>query len=423
MEKIIVIGAGASGLMAAIAAAREGASVTILEGMDKPGKKLLTTGNGRCNLTNLAPHTENYYRGADKEFICTVLNHLPADETCRFFQELGLLLHDRNGYVYPYVDQASAVLDVLLMEVERLGIKVKYREKVSVIKQQHKNGGNIWQVMTDTWKYEADAVIVCAGSMAASVTGSDGSGYKLAEMTGHPVISPLQALVPLKIKEKWIRSLSGLRMAAEIKLIIEDKKRGGGHKRAFTVGEKGELQWTDYGISGIVVFQLSRYAVRALERGSNVTAVINLMPAFDGEMLRSYILSKNHSLRMEQAMTGILPRKAIRPLLELSGIRASQMLGDLAGEQLEKLICNMQALKLTVCGAKGFDAAQTCSGGVDSRQINPLTMESRLCGNLYFAGEIIDVDGACGGYNLQWAWSSGYAAGMHASSKQRKDRK
>ena len=402
MKNIIVIGAGASGMLAAITAAERGASVTVLEGMEKPGKKLLLTGSGRCNLTNLH-QSEDCYRG-DNRLIKSVLEQFSVDDTLKFFKKIGLLTYDRDGYVYPLTGQASSVLDVLLLEMRRLKVKLKCKEKVVSLEKD----ADGFHVRTESWTYHADAVILATGSKAAPATGSDGSGYTLAEMCGHLIHTPMEALVPLKIREPWIRKLSGIRMPAAITLDCANT-----HKQVYQ--EAGELQWTDYGISGIVVFQLSRYAVRALREKQNVKVCLDLFSSFSEEELYAHIKRRTCAETAGEMLAGVLPSKAIAPLLEQAGIAASVKAATLSEEQLHAIVKAIKHTELHVSGSKSFEQAQACQGGVDCTQMNRKTLESLIMEGLYITGELLDVDGICGGYNLQWAWSSGYAAGYHAS--------
>lgn len=411
MKQVIVIGGGASGLMAAVTAASKGAAVTLLEGMEKPGKKILVTGNGRCNLTNTDETRKDRYRGSSPEFIETVLGQFPVSKTMEYFEQLGLLLKNRNGYVYPYVNQASAVQELLLMEAARLHVKVKCNEKVKHL-EKTENG---WKVQTETWCYSCHRVILAAGSRALPGTGSDGSGYVLAKSLGHRIITPMEALVPLKVRENWVRKLAGIRMPARITLKVFPDGKIRDHSPLKWYQEDGELQWTEYGISGIVVFQLSRYAVRALAEKKNVTAELDLMPEYEEEQLFLHMKNRMRYERAEEWLTGLLPKKMISVILELCGLRASKKVSDLTESEIRSVVDQCKQLTLHITGSRSFDAAQVCSGGVDTDQVDPVTLESKCNPGLYFAGEILDVDGICGGYNLQWAWSSGYAAGLHSA--------
>ncbi len=412
MKKIIVIGAGASGMMAAIAAAGCQASVTLLEGMEKPGKKLLITGSGRCNLTNLNQTRADAYRSAHPEAVREIIDMFSAEETILFFEQLGLLTTNRNGYVYPYSGQASSVVDVLLRELKKQSVKLKCMEKVQAVYRDEAG----WKVRTQGWTYESDAVILTGGSRAASATGSDGSAYALAKKLGHTVRMPLPALVPLKVKEQWVRKFSGLRMPAEVTLtILKTPCDSFSKNREFR--ESGELQWTDYGISGIVVFQLSRYAAAALEAGNTVSASINLFPNWSKEMLTAHLRQRSTDGSCEEFLYGLLPKKAIAPVLEYLKIKPNERAKKQFPQKAEVLAEFLTNLPLTVTGTQSFEQAQICQGGVDLAEIDIHTMESRLHPGLYFAGEVLDADGICGGYNLQWAWSSGHLAGMSCGNE------
>ena len=401
MKKIIIVGAGASGMMAAIAAARQGASVTVLERMEKAGKKLLITGNGRCNLTNKDLSVKNAYRGAGEDFVKQVLGQFHMEDTLAFFRELGLLTRDRNGYVYPYTDQAGTVLELLLQEIRRLKIKMKYGEKVTGIQKTEAG----FQVQTATWSYSCDKVILCAGGKAAPQTGSDGSGYELAAACGHSLKPVYPALVPLKAGGNLPRMLSGTRNQAALSLEIDGKIR---HR------EEGELQWTDYGVSGIVVFQLSRFAAEALAKKKKVRLHVDLMPEYTAEEIEKMFVQKEERFPEETAqelLAGLLKKKTAAALVKTAGKKACAEKGQVF---YRAALSFLKDLTLEITGTKSFDMAQVCAGGIPAEEVSAKTLESLRMPGLYLAGELLDVDAICGGYNLQWAWSSGYTAGCHA---------
>lgn len=402
--EVIVVGAGASGLVSAIEAARCGSSVTVLEHTSKAGKKLLATGNGKCNLTNLAM-PEGALRGGKPEFIKEVLSKVSVGDAMNFFRDLGLVLTDRNGYVYPNTGQAASVAEALLFELERLKVPILYDCNVSGI------GKNL-VLQTSCGEMKAEAVILAAGSMAAPKTGSDGSGYGLAEALGHHIIKPLPALVQLRCKEKWYKQAAGVRTEALVTLKVNGKK---------TASDRGELQFTDYGISGIPVFQISRFAARAVEERKTVTAELDFFPDMDFETMEDFLFCRKNKFSSRpgtEFLHGVLNQKLAHVLLKISGI-ARERTGEITAPEVKRLCAFIKGLKTTVISANSFDQAQICSGGIDLRDVNSLTMESKLVKGLYLAGEILDVDGICGGYNLQWAWSSGILAGRNAGREKK----
>ncbi|WP_349673353.1 NAD(P)/FAD-dependent oxidoreductase [Lacrimispora sp.] len=399
-QQIIIIGAGASGLAAGISAAREGASVTIMEHTARPGKKLLSTGNGKCNITNLqAP--KDAYRGNQPDFVFPALHTVTVSQTMDFFKGLGIVLTERNGYVYPNSGQASTVLEAMLFELEHLGVRIVTECPVKEIKKD-------LTVITDHGKQRCDRIILAAGSMAAPKTGSDGSGYSLARKLGHHIIEPLPALVQLRCKEKWYKQAAGVRTDALVTLKIDGKT---------TVSDRGELQITDYGISGIPVFQISRYAARAMNEGRQAAAQLDFLPELSLTDLEKLLFTRHRQFEYrpaEEFLHGVLNSKLAKILLKEAGIGRESWVKEITEKEIKNLVHCIKELKTIIVSTNTFDQAQVCSGGVDTKEVDPVTMESRLTRGLYFSGEILDVDGICGGYNLQWAWSSGITAGIHA---------
>lgn len=406
-KTVIVIGGGASGMMAAIHAAGAGACVTILEHTDRVGKKILATGNGRCNMTNLY-QGEECYRSQNPGFPMKVLEQFPVSKTLEFFEGLGILPKSKNGYIYPNSEQASAVLDVLRTELERRKIDVVCGCQVTKIRR---DAGCGFRVNSSSGRFGADSLILAAGSKAAPNTGSDGSGYELARRLGHQVITPLPALVQLRCREKHYKQLAGIRTEARLTLYVDGKAAD---------TQTGELQLTDYGISGIPTFQLSRYASVALDKGRPVKVVIDYLPQQTLEETRRYLEARRSSLgekTAEEWMTGLLNKKLSAVLLKLSGISMGEKIRDVDAGRWDRLLRQIKEYETVVTAANPFENAQICCGGVDTREVHPDTMESILVPGLYLAGELLDVDGICGGYNLQWAWSSGALAGRSAAGK------
>ena len=409
----IIIGGGAAGLMAAITAAENGAGVTILEHMPRVGKKILSTGNGKCNLTNLDMRPD-CYRCGTADFPMTAIGRFSAADTVSFFRRLGVVVTDRNGYVYPASGQAQTVLDALREKAESLGIRIVTECRPETVERD----GTGFCVRTSCGAFQGDFLILAAGSKAAPATGSDGSGYDLAASLGHKIVKPLPALVQLKCRGDFFRSIAGVRTEAEVSLYTAGKH---GELGDLLASDRGELQLTDYGISGIPVFQVSRYASEALDRKKRVLAVLDFFPSLKDEEL--FLLLKEQRMylsdrKAEGFLNGIFHKKLAALFLKAAGIRGEEMAGRLSDK---KLLAAAELIKRTVVevtAANSFDKAQVCMGGVRVKDVDPCTMESRLVPGLYFAGEILDVDGICGGYNLQWAWSSGYAAGASATGKE-----
>lgn len=404
MRHVAVIGGGAAGMMAAITAAREGVKVTILEHKDRIGKKILSTGNGRCNFTNTY-QTPACYRSDNRDFAWNIIQKFNVEKTISFFKELGIYPKDRNGYLYPYSDQAAAILEVLQIEIAKLDICVMTEINVLDI-QPVKRGIH---VTTDKKTITVDSVILACGSKAAPVTGSDGSGYQLAKLLGHRIVPVLPALVQLRCAEKFYKSISGVRVQGTVEIYADDIS---------LASDTGEIQLTNYGISGIPVFQVSRYAAKAIYQKQSVTAVLNFMPDMNKDEFLSFLQERitlcPHKT-LEEFFTGMFPKKLCELWIRLSRLPKEMRVPDLSGEQLEKLVLLIQHLRTHITETNAFEQAQICCGGVDTTEINPDTLESNYVPGIYFAGELLDVDGICGGYNLQWAWSSGFVAGKEAA--------
>ena len=404
MRHVAVIGGGAAGMMAAITSAREGARVTILEHKERIGKKILSTGNGRCNFTNTY-QTPACYRSDNRDFAWNIIQKFNVEKTISFFKELGIYPKDRNGYLYPYSDQAAAILEVLQIEVAKLDICVM--TEINVLDIQPVKRG--LRITTDKKTITADSVILACGSKAAPVTGSDGSGYQLAKLFGHRIVPVLPALVQLRCAEKFYKSISGVRVQGTVEVYADD---------IFLASDTGEIQLTNYGISGIPVFQVSRYAAKALYKKQSVTAVLNFMPDMNKEEFLLFLQERITLCpykTLDEFFTGVFPKKLCELWIRLSRLPKEMRVSDLSGEQLEKLVLLIQHLRTHITETNSFEQAQICCGGVDTTEINPDTLESNYVPGIYFAGELLDVDGICGGYNLQWAWSSGFVAGKEAA--------
>ncbi len=410
-NRVAVIGGGASGMMAAITAARAGASVMLLEHTDRVGKKILSTGNGKCNYTNRYMDA-SCYRSDVPDFPMQVIEQFSTEDTISFFEGLGIVPQEKNGYLYPASGQANSVLDVLRNALETEQVQVLTGTAVKEILPLRRG----FRIVTDGGNRTADCVILACGSKAAPKTGSDGSGYVLAESLGHRIIRPLPALVQLRCAETFWKRVSGVRTEGCVSLFAESHKGP-----ALLAADRGELQLTDYGISGIPVFQVSRFASRALAERKKVFCELDFWPAAKEESFFGMLSARQKMLSglpMREFFTGWFNRKLADLFLSLEHIGAEEETGSISQERLYGLGKRIRHFRTDITGTNSFDQCQVCSGGVDLRDVQPETMESLLVPGLYFAGEILDVDGICGGYNLQWAWSSGHMAGLAASGSQ-----
>lgn len=404
-RRIAVIGAGAAGMTAAIWAARAGAQVTVYERNDRVGKKILSTGNGRCNFSN-ERMSAACYRGSGAALVDAVYAGFDVRRTKAFFEELGMRIKDRDGYLYPASGQAATVLDVLRYEMKRLAVDVHTCAQVTAVKvKRPRFSVEAGEDGRETY----DAVILACGGRAAPGTGSDGQGFRLAKMLGHHIVPTVPALVALRCREDFFRRVAGVRCEAKLTLYIDGRA---------VCADTGELQWTDYGISGIPVFQLSREAAYALRDKRSVAVEIDLLPDLgDAAAERRFWeqrWERQEGQTAEQFVTGLVNKKLGLLLLKLAGIRESERAADVPASGRRKLEKLCRCLTVTVQGTNPFEQAQVCAGGVDCAEVTE-TLESRIVPQLYFAGEILDIDGICGGYNLQWAWSSGAAAGRAAA--------
>lgn len=413
-KKVLIVGGGASGLAAAIWAARSGASAVVIEHTDRVGKKLLSTGNGRCNLTN-SKMDETCYHCSQPHFTENVLEQFGWKDTLRWFSSMGVLCKSRmETYYYPMSDQASSVLDALRLECSRLKVTVMTGCKPDKIIPVKRKGQRVFQIFTDQGTIEGDSVILACGSKAAPNTGSDGSGYELARSLGHSVVKPLPALVQFRCQGNHYKSLAGIRTDAKLTLSVNGKK---------CMEEQGELQITDYGISGIPVFQLSRHGARALDEKKQVKVFIDFLPFMDREESRLFLNQRFSEFgwrKNEDFLTGVVHKKLANVLMRQAGIRLEDAASLVGKKQRERLLKGLKEYEALVSSVNPFANAQVCCGGVDVSQVHSRSLESKLVPGLYFAGEILDVDGICGGYNLQWAWASGRVAGSRAAQKREK---
>lgn len=409
---LIIVGGGASGLTAAIAAKDFGIDVAIVEGTDRVGKKILTTGNGRCNISNrcVAEPFINYHSDCDNFFL-GVLSQFGVDDTLNFFLSLGLpIVPLKGGKLYPQSLQASSVVDIFKMSLEDRNIPLYTDCK---IKDIHRDEN--FKLSTSNEEYNlftCKNLILACGGKSAHKTGSDGSGYTLAKNLGHSITKLLPGIVQLKLHYNHLKALSGVKFDGYAKLFVDNIEI----KEDF-----GEILFTDYGISGPPILQISALASKATNSNRKVEVVIDLMPTYSKDELIDFLechFAMFSHRPIIDVFVGILNKKIIPVLLKECGITNLHIpCYELSWKEKNKLIQTLKGWKFTCSGTNDFNQAQVTIGGVNASEIIPDTLESKIVPNLYFTGEIMDVHGDCGGFNLQWAWSSGYIAAKSIAVK------
>ncbi|HHW70758.1 MAG TPA: NAD(P)/FAD-dependent oxidoreductase [Clostridiales bacterium] len=406
-KHVIIIGGGAAGMIAAISAKRQGARVTILEKNPRVGKKILVTGNGRCNFTNINTDIE-YYNGKNPKFAYSALSQFDPYTTINFFEKLGIAHKvEECGKVFPMSDQASSVLDVLLYELNDIGVDIICNAHVKNILKKD----NVFKVeLKDKSPIKGDSIIISTGGKAMPSTGSDGSGFKLAKNLGHNIINIFPALVQLKLEGSFFNQIQGVKLVGTAELL---------HKNNTLAMDRGDILFTNYGISGPPILQLSRKAGELLQKGEKPILKISIIDTMSREELRHYITQrfKNSTKKtVEFSLVGLINKRLIPVLLREAEIdNTKKLVSNLSSKERESIIHILTDWRFNIRGTKSWPSAQVTAGGVDTDEIDPSTLESKLVKNLFFAGEVIDIDGLCGGFNLQWAWSSGFVAGRCAA--------
>ena len=404
--KIVVVGGGASGLVSAIYAAKNNDEVIILERNSSCAKKILVTGNGRCNYWNMDQEISHYH-SSSLEKIDTIITKNHQEEILEFFNNLGIVPKIKNGYYYPYSNQATSIKNALLNEVKKLNIEIIEDFFVERIEKEQDK----FYLYSSSKKIDADKVILATGSKACPKTGSDGNGYYLAKNFGHSLVPVLPSLVQLKGNENYFKEWDGVRADVELSLIYENET---------LKEETGEIQLTDYGISGICTFNISGLASKLLYEGKAPQVKINFCPFIEKENFENWLEKRNivmNNPTIEELLEGFLNYKLIIALLKKCHISKLEEWDHLASLKKQELISSLTELTFEITDTNSFDKAQVCSGGIPLTEVNLDTLESKKVEGLYLVGELLDVDGDCGGYNLGFAWISGMIAGKGASKK------
>ena len=403
MTEVIIIGGGASGMMAALTAAEHGHSVLLLERQSRVGRKLLATGNGRCNLTNHDASPARYH-GADGGFCAHALSAFDVGSTLQYFASLGLLtVSEDSGRVYPASNMAGSVLDVLRYALERPGIEVLTGQTVTAVKRTPSG----FTVRTETDTFTARRVILAAGGAAGGKVGGVMDGYRLAKALGHHRTALYPSLVQLKTDPTYPRALKGVKAECRLRIL-----RG----EACIAENRGEVLFTEYGVSGPAVFDLSR-AVAA--GGEGLTCALNFFPDWETPELLHWLKQRQRCMAQHEASTllvGSCHTRLGQMICKSAGF-TNQPAAALTDDDLKRIARQATHFALPVTGTCGFDQAQVTAGGLRTDEFDPETLESRLVPGLYACGELLDIDGDCGGFNLQWAWSSGRLAGLSAARR------
>lgn len=411
MANVLVIGGGAAGLLAGIAAAQSGAQTVILEKMRRPGKKILITGKGRCNITNNCDLQEIIKNiPGNGRFLNSALRRFTNQDIVQLLEDNGLPTKvERGGRVFPVSDKAADVVDALVKIYKNYGGKLLTDSKVKSITAEF--GKITGAVTADGQKFAADAVILAAGGSSYPGTGSDGSGVKLAKVLGHTIVPLAPSLVPLESDSPYIAGLQGLSLRNIEGTVYADGKKIG--------SEFGEMLFTHFGVSGPIILSLSKCVAEAFAKGAQeVELAIDLKPALDKDKLDARLqrdFTQYSRKQMPNGMKDLLPQRLIAPVLDQAFIDEEKFVNQLSRAERRRLVDVLKAFTVPVTGTRPIAEAIVTAGGVSLKEIDPKTMESKLIRGLFFAGEVMDIDGYTGGYNLQAAFSTGYAAGTFAA--------
>ena len=410
MKKIIIIGGGAAGMMAAVAAAQNGCHVDLFEKNEKLGKKIYITGKGRCNVTNASDmETMLNQVVTNRKFLYSAFYRFTNEDMMKLLEQCGCPLKvERGNRVFPVSDKSSDVISALQGELKRLHVSIHLRKEVQqLLTSSDSESENVCSgiQLADGKKYYADAVIVATGGISYPSTGSTGDGYRFAKAVGHRITEQRPALVPLTVQEAWVKELQGLSLRNVEVTIFSGKKK--------LYQEFGEMLFTHFGVSGPAVLSASSIVGKKLEK-QPLTMQIDLKPALSEEQLDARILRDFNAAKNKQfknALGGLYPAKLIPVIIRLTEISPDKPVNEILRPERQKIISITKKLSLTLTGVRDYNEAIITQGGINIKEINPTTMESKLVSGLYFVGEVLDLDALTGGYNLQIAWSTGYAAG------------
>lgn len=408
MGKIVVAGGGAAGMMAAIMAARNGQEVHIFEKNDRLGKKLFITGKGRCNVTN-AGDMDNLFESVrtNSKFLYSAFYSFSNEQVMDFFEELGVRLKvERGNRVFPVSDHSSDIVRALQREMDRLGVCVNLNSEITNIIADEAGFNSIQ--LKGGERIEGDALILATGGVSYPLTGSTGEGLQMAEQLGHKIVELTPSLIPMITKEDWVKEVQGLALKNVTVTIKQGKKQ--------LYSDFGEMLFTHFGISGPLILSGSSYVTTAIKKGS-LEVYIDLKPALteeqlDARLLREFDEAKNKQFK--NVLNGLFPQKLIPIMVRLSGIAPEKKVNEITKDERNYFGKVIKNLPLTVTELRGIEEAIITRGGVSVKEVNPSTMESKKVPNLFFAGEMLDLDAVTGGYNLQIAWSTGYLAGQNA---------
>lgn len=403
MSKVLIIGGGAAGMMAAITAAKKKHTVELFEKNEKCGKKIYITGKGRCNMTNAGDMDD--ILGSivtNKKFMYSALYSFSNYDTMGFFDELGLAIKvERGNRVFPESDHSSDVISAMVGEMNKCGVKIRYNtEIIDICTDKNNHFSHI--VTSNKEKVYGDAVVIATGGLSYPSTGSTGAGYEFAKKLGHTIVKPVPALVPFNTKEEYVRNLQGLSLRNIAVRIMDGKKE--------VYSDFGELLFTHFGVSGPTIISASSKLTKLIEK-NQLKLYIDMKPALcieqlDERILRDFDANKNKSFK--NSLDDLLPKKMIPVIIDLSGIDENKKVNEVSKIERGRLVELLKNFPITLLNLRGFNEAIITQGGVNVKEINPSTMESKLVGGVYFAGEVLDVDAVTGGFNLQIAWSSGH---------------